>query len=228
MAEEAVGSFPYEEWANEVRNALNGKGVDAEVAYAGPRAYPVFIDERDSDRAQEVLSDIGYMSCSAGPSRLGLSGVLSWRPFDGSQEDIEELESDLSSAIDRMIEKLANASAAQSWSHTEEHDVYIIADFDGEIAVNGELIINRPIPPVPPGFVRTHDGGRIPTTEEEISLDHVVSGVLADPEFEKYGKEDLAEILNRVLEQKYPGKNLAYTSVSGETEVYRKKDSDEE
>ena len=142
--EEVVGSFPYEEWANEVQDALSGKGVMAEVVYAGPRAYPVYIDSRDSKKAQEVLADIGYMNCSTGGGHLGLGNVLGWFPFDGTEEDYEELEGDVSQAMDKMVEKLANASAAQAWSNNEDRDMFVVADFDGQIGVmdRGEHDVN--------------------------------------------------------------------------------------
>jgi len=220
--EEVVGSFPYEEWANEVQDALSGKGVMAEVVYAGPRAYPVYIDSRDSKKAQEVLADIGYMNCSTGGGHLGLGNVLGWFPFDGTEEDYEELEGDVSQAMDKMVEKLANASAAQAWSNNEDRDMFVVADFDGQIGVNGDLIINRPVPPVPEGFRRTNEGGRIPVVEEEVSVEFVVRGVLQDPEFAKYEKALLEQVVNKVAAQKYLRKGVTYTTVSGESEIYRK------
>lgn len=222
--EEVVGSFPYEEWANEVQDALSGKGVSAEVVYAGPRAYPVYIDARDSRKAQEILTEIGYMNCKTDGGHLGLGNVLGWFPFDGTEDDMEELEGEVSQAMDRMLEKLANASAAQAWSNTDDHDMFVIADFDGQIAVNGDLIINRPVPDVPPGFTRTREGGRIPTTEEEVSVEHIERGVLNDPELAKYPREILEQVVNKVAAQKYGRKGVTYTSVSGDSTVYRKVD----
>lgn len=222
MAEEAVGSYPYEEWASEVRNALLGKGVDAEVSYAGPRAYPVLIDERDSEKAQGILADLGYFTCSNG--RASLSGVLDWLPREAV--DDEELRDELVKALSEKIQEMANMSAAMTWSTPTDdlpdryEDPWFIADFDGQIAVNGDPVFGGDVPSPPRGYVFYHGGGRVPCTEEQVSMEHALRAVKMV--FHKYPPEIVKALLEDIWEKEYEGEKEIYTSVSGETEIYAK------
>jgi len=132
--------------------------------------------------------------------------------------DMEDVKDDVLSEAESAIEFLANVHAAEAWSTPTDQDlddfgeVYIIADFGGEIAVNGDYYPDYDkIPPVPRGFVFTRRGGRVPTTEEEISLEHVIDLVARE-----LGLREV--VVGEILQEEYG--ELIYRSIDGETEFY--------
>jgi hypothetical protein len=218
MAEEVVSSFPFENWASEVRNALQGRGIDAEVGYAGPRAYPVYIDERDSRKATEVLSEIGYFTCAIG-SRASMGGVMDWMPLD-EEGDIDDLRNDLEKAVEETVQAHAEIRAAEAYStpNDDESDdgVIVVASFGDAEAQNGDLGPAR----IPKGYVRIGRGGEIPVVEEEVDLGVVFDVIRQQDPFLKYPEHLIEALLEEIQQKNYKGKNFAYVSVSGEAEFY--------
>jgi hypothetical protein len=220
MSKDVVSSFPFEEWAQEAQNALQGRGIPAVVEYAGPRAYPVLVDPNDSERAAQVMSDIGYLSSCAGV-RSQLAGTLDWYPPMDNAEELADIRDDVLKAVNETIEAYANSHAAEAWStqsDDEEQDgVYIVATFGHFVAMNGDLVDEVHIPA---GYVRSGRGGRVPVAEEEVDLDAVFDRIRQGKNFQHLHHSLLDEILEDILMREYEGRRLAYVSVSGDAEFY--------
>jgi hypothetical protein len=218
VAEEVVGSFPFEEWAWEVRNALLGKGVAAEVSYSGPRSYPVVIDESDAEKAGEILSDIGYFTCAAPSASMG--GVLDWYPMD--EDATEELKDALMDFVEETVRAHAEVRAAESYStpsDDEGNEIVIIAEFGDAVATNGDIGEMR----IPKDYVLLKGrGGRIPVVEEEVDLDIVFDVVKGQEDFKPYPEVLLNELLEEIRRKRYGGRRESYVSVSGYAEYYGK------
>lgn len=224
MAEEVVGSFPYQEWAEEIQNALLGKGVQAEVSYAGPRAYPVLIDESDSEKAGEILSEIGYFTCRTGIG-ASMSGVLDWLPHEAVEED--DLRDALKKALEDKVEEMGDQQAAEGWSTPEDPDTeWVIAEFGNAVAVNGDMILEGNIPNPPADYELTRKGGRIPCSEAHVSMEHAVRSVAK--EYQNYPALLIIDILNEIWKMDYKDAQEVPTSTSGSSEVYRKGGEDDE
>jgi hypothetical protein len=230
VAREVAGSFPFPEWASEVSNALQGAGVDAEVSYAGPRAYPVLIDEEDSEKAQEILSQIGYLTCAAGSPSL--SGILDWIPEGAFDED--ELRDEIQKTLEETIESMAHAHAAEAWS-TPYDDLkekyknpWTIAYFGEWIAINGDLVSLAALRRPPRDYELVHEGGRVPTTEEHVSLEHAIEAVAKNPELAKYPKEIVRRLLDEIVAKEYKNAQEIPVSVSGEVEIWARVEEDDD
>jgi hypothetical protein len=148
-------------------------------------------------------------------------------PEAANAEKDEELDSEIYLKLEDKIESMANASAAQSWStpndeQIDKHgEVWIKAEFGDWVAINGDLVIDEKTNTNPPeGFEKTDEGGRIPTVEEEVSLEHAVEAVAKDMKLDFDRVERVAKKENK--------KNEVYTSVSGDAEIWAKPKTDEE
>lgn len=223
MADEVVGSYPYQEWADEVQAALFGKGVESEVSYAGPRAFTVAIDASDSFRAQKILSDVGYFACATG-SRASMSGVLDWWPSDGI--DMDELKDEISRLIEHKIEEYANIGAAEARSTQPDddsiperyEDPWYLAEFDGHFAVNGDHLDSVAFPI---GYVLYHDG-RLPSVEQMVYFEHVARAVANHESLNKYPQELVNQIVTEIWKGYYKGAIEVPVYVSGNVEIWAK------
>ncbi len=156
------------------------------------------------------------------------------------ERELTPFEEDVLSLFDKAVDYLAEASAAQAWStpgdmdlDTHGEELLIVANFGDWWAANGDLVWADETNPGEPGaygdvgipsdFIVVSGGGRIPCTEEEISLDHVATRIrlIMEELPEQYallGHTD-ADILE-ILLRKNNGKDLTYTSVSGDATYY--------
>jgi hypothetical protein len=148
-------------------------------------------------------------------------------PEAANAEKEEELDSEIYLKLEDKIESMANASAAQAWStpndeQIDKHgEVWIKAEFGDWVAINGDLVIDEKTNMNPPeGFEKTNEGGRIPTVEEEVSLEHAIDSVAKDMKLDFDRVERVAKKENK--------KNEVYTSVSGDAEIWAKPKTDEE
>jgi hypothetical protein len=142
---------------------------------------------------------------------------------------------DAVSEIRDAIRDLANMSAAGAWStRTEEiidkygDDVIVLASFGDYWGMNGEVVLEGDIGNLrEKGYRLTNEGGDVPTTEEEVSVEEVIhhaSGVRRSTAPSRW------DFICDVIEKEF-GKepdDYIYTSVSGETEVWAKQQSVEE
>lgn len=223
-----VGSYPFGGWARDAEAALTIAGVNATVFYAGPRAFQVVVDKSDSERAGEVLSGLGYLTCSTRGASLG--GVWDWMPREAVEE--QELKEEIERLVGPKIEEMANAQAAMTWSTPEDDivdkyvDAWYLADFGGEVAVNGDLV--KEVPRQPEGYVLVHEGGRVPAVEEMVYLEHVARGVARDESLEKYPKQLVNEITEEVIRAEYGNAQEIPVNVSGEVEIWAKGKKDDQ
>ena len=134
---------------------------------------------------------------------------------------------DITSEIENTIEFMANVQAAMAWStpsDEEEDGAIIVADFGGEIAVNGDWEglpgVKLPEPYKMDGYRLSNRGGRVPTTEEEISMDFVIEAVARELKVNK-------DRVRRAARQAGYEGDYVYTSVGGETEVWVPEDVDD-
>lgn len=138
---------------------------------------------------------------------------------DGPAEDPSD--EDILRALEDKIQSMADASAAEGWSiPTDEmtnrfgKDVWVMASFGDWVAVNGDLVFERPTPNPPKGYELTDFGGHVPTTEEEVSVESAVDAVAEEMDVP-------AERVQEVADSAGYGK-FAYVSVSGDVEVWAK------
>lgn len=59
-----IASFPFEEWALEVAEQCRRAGLTPAVEQRGPRAFHVSVPQEQTQTAEEVLSVLGYLTCS--------------------------------------------------------------------------------------------------------------------------------------------------------------------
>lgn len=223
----AIGSFPIERWAEEVKDLLRARGVDSDVAYAGPRAYEVLVSDEDGDRAGEIVDSVGYLSCPVAGDSASMNGVLEWRDPEAEEED--DLHGEINKIAATELEAFANAEAARAWSTPGDEisgkyeDVIVVAEFGDIIGVNGDIKANYPV--IPAGYEEVSEGGRVPTTESHVGAGAVVTRTWARVR-DKYPRlrikaEDIEKILEREIlkgwEHEIP------VSVSGDVTVYAKK-----
>ena len=109
---------------------------------------------------------------------------------------IEDYESEIVSAIREAADQMGNEDAAQSWSYVSDGEavallekygpgeVLSIASFGDAVGVNGDLVIDGSgeqmrgysgVDPyhIPAGFEDTERGGKVYSTETELSAQHV-------------------------------------------------------
>ncbi len=136
-------------------------------------------------------------------------------------EDEEEVDEEIGSKLEETLKNMADMQAAQAWSTPGDEeimkhgrDVWIVAHFgtDG-VAVNGDPVLKGPAPKHPKGYELTRDGGDIPTTEEEVSLEHAIDHVAREMKVP-------VERVNKVAKSLGYTDRMAYLDVSGETEVW--------
>lgn len=144
-----------------------------------------------------------------------------------SREELEEALEKLGADYDRVvsmlddaIQKLADAHAAEAWSTPDDttkemfgEDVWVSACFGEVCAVNGDLVDRLPNPPK--GYKLTRQGGSIPVAEEEVTVGYAeerVSEVTKLP----------IDLVQKVAESE-GYEELAYVSVSGESDVWAKR-----
>ena len=140
-----------------------------------------------------------------------------WRPF--SVDPDSDLYDDISSALESAIEELANMNAAEAWSTPPDDlvdrygEVWIIAEFGGQYAVNGESVLDgEEIPREPEGYERTREGGDVPAVEGYAYIDTVVDVVARKHNFREEDVRAVAE--KEGYEEEIPW------GVSGNTEVW--------
>jgi len=147
-------------------------------------------------------------------------------PEAANAEKEEELDSEIYLKLEDKIESMANASAAMAWSTPDDEqaekygEVWIKAEFGDWVAINGDLVIDEKTDTNPPeGYEKTDEGGRVPTVEEEVSLEHAIDSVAKDMKLDFDRVERVAKKENK--------KNEVYTSVSGDAEIWAKPKTDE-
>ncbi len=102
---------------------------------------------------------------------------------------------DIRTAIEEMVERMANQSSAEGWSTLSDQQrddleeagfdaesAVAVADFGDEVAVNGDIETSLTLAGVEgdlesQGFELTDFGGQIPSDEAEVQTDHVVRAV---------------------------------------------------
>lgn len=134
-------------------------------------------------------------------------------------ETDEDLREEILSALEIELERQANMDAALAWSTPGDElidrygDVWVLADFDGHVAVNQELVgEDEDVPEPPEGYELSDEGGEIPTTEEAVALGAVVAEVARQTGAPR------AEVERVAREEGYG--EMVSVSVSGEAEVY--------
>lgn len=139
-----------------------------------------------------------------------------------------ELVRELSKLVEPLLLEEANRKAATSWSTpSDDRDKkqWVLAEFGDAIAVNGDLVGDDQKIPTPPDDWEPSDiGGRVPVTEIEVSLDGIVRSMAKDLGLPKGVLTPVEDALGRALRSP---SNLAYITVSGETEIYTPPPKDE-
>ena len=133
---------------------------------------------------------------------------------------------DIEKELERATDYLAEASAAQAWSTPGDmdvirwggdlgEDIWMVATFGDHTAVNGDLIGEDESARPPTGFIDTGVGGRIPTTEEEVWVDHIIDLVVLDNKG-RVAREEVERVADEVFEKG----DVTYTSVGGDAETW--------
>lgn len=138
-----------------------------------------------------------------------------------------DLVRELNKLVEPLVEEEANRKAAQAWSTPAEGEKqWVLAEFGDAIAVNGDLLgDDDTIPTAPADWEPSSQGGTVPTTEEEVSLEGIVRSLAKDLGLPKSVLQPVEDALGRVARS---ASNLVYVSVSGETEIYVPPTKDEE
>jgi len=144
------------------------------------------------------------------------------------QEDPDEQElrrDEIARAIEDAVQELGDQHAAEAWStpddqtmldlDVDETGIWIRADFGDSTAVNGDLVPPNKTPVPPAGFTKTHLGGDIPTTEEEVDTRAAVDLVVRKNEFDE-------DEVYAVATERFK-KPQSYVTTSGEAEIWVKK-----
>lgn len=141
-----------------------------------------------------------------------------------SREELEEALVRQGSDYDRVaamladaIQDLADIQAAEAWSTPDDttkevfgEDVWVSACFGFRCAVNGDLVDRLPNPPE--GYEITRQGGGIPVTEEEVTVEYAVRRV------SEVAKLPIELVQNVSELEGY--EELTYVSASGESDVW--------
>lgn len=153
--------------------------------------------------------------------------------------DEDEIDTDVRDAIldasEKALDDLANASAAMTWSTPSDkdpEDIIIVAHFGDWWAKNGNLVWSkgnigngpggREDIEIPKNYISNEFGGKIPITEEEISIESISDWIkLRKDDFDLDGITN-SEI-DTVIAEKYGDHDVTYTSVSGESTHYEQK-----
>jgi hypothetical protein len=147
--------------------------------------------------------------------------------FYPCQEISEEFAQTVKDAAEKMLGIMANERAAESQSYTDSEetaeefgpDVYAIATFGDEVAVNGESGYQKVKPPR--RWKKLDRGGRIPGgLEATFEKDELAKQLAEDLTWELKVSVDPTTVL-RVLDKEY-GKSeyIAWTSDSGDSEIW--------
>lgn len=181
---------------------------------------------------QDAANHYGYGELDSDPLRLTRLELLErWGEHYG-ETPIDYIKN----TLEEVVQEMADSSAAQTWStpndqlldnlEDEGYDpdsVLIEAEFGDAVAQNGDLISHasgdmpgaRKAIPEDLGLNDINKGGRIPSTEEEIDLQH------AAKEIARRLKEDPTEV-EKVLRDNEYGDQI-YWGSSGDTTVWAKK-----
>ena len=128
-------------------------------------------------------------------------------------------------ALEDEIRRQAQLNAARAWSTPDdqtmldldlssEEDIWILADFGWNFAVNGDLVPPDQGPPNPPeGFVLTDRGGRVPVVEDYGYRESAVEQVVRAGNWP-------VEFVHKVLDKEFGADEEIPWTVSGETEVW--------
>jgi hypothetical protein len=141
-------------------------------------------------------------------------------PKEDINRRLEELGHDYW-AVARLIQDalldLADSQAAMAWSTPDDttkqvfgEDVWISACFGGRCAVNGDLV--DALPAVPDGYEITRQGGKIPSTEEEVETRFAVEAVARATGLPTTLVSEVAEA------EGYP--EVVSTTATGESDVW--------
>ncbi len=146
---------------------------------------------------------------------------------------------DITKALERAVDYLAEASAAQTYStpsDSDPEDVIISAEFGDWLAINGDLVFEKGKPghpggwgdvpndqKIPKDYIGTNQGGRIPGVEEEVSIDHVIDAAAIALGVSR-GKSLSRSKIEAVARDLFKGRRgVTYTSVSGKSEYHIKR-----
>ncbi len=146
---------------------------------------------------------------------------------------------DIKKALERAVDYLAEASAAQTYStpsDSDPEDVIITAEFGDWIAINGDLVFEKGKPghpggwgdvpndqKIPKDYIKTNQGGAIPVVEEEVSLDHVIDAAalaLGVPRGKSLSRAKIEAVAREMFDGR---RDVTYTSVSGKAAHYIKR-----
>lgn len=171
------------------------RAKDWETSYAGvqiwrgPEKPYEIVDRKYLSRVScktVVVDQAGFFVC------IPLSGEERERVFFSSLEVPEEDLAEM--AIQEgevLLDELANEKAAEALSYVDDdladkygNDIWIMASVGDQVAVNGELVWKRNGAKPPRGYIKTEEGGRFNSGNEEIDID------------------SLAEMTSRLLSQK--------------------------
>jgi hypothetical protein len=223
-----VGSYPYERWAREVVGLLKKAQINAWVDRRGPRAYQVVVPPGLYHAAGKALAGLGYFTCSAARSP-SMAGVKDWRPPPLDEEEIEDT---VRSVAEEWLEKMANDSAAMTWSTADDQmefdlqkrgyeNPWVVAEFDFSIAVNGDLLEEGQTRNPPPGYEYVDLGGAIPVVEEIVDLEGLIDVTIREAH-KVLGVPVAPKQVESILYREYGETREISVSVSGDATVYAK------
>jgi hypothetical protein len=123
---------------------------------------------------------------------------------------IDELKDAVEELSEEVVNEMTNQRAAESWSYVEHEqasekygtdEVFAIATCGDAVAVNGEQAYGKRAK-VPRGYVKTEEGGRDPSgQEEEVDLDSVADVVayeLSSRLKREVSQDDVRELLHKI------------------------------
>jgi len=144
---------------------------------------------------------------------------------DTGKKELTDLGDEVRKALEEEIEYLANVDAAMAWSTPGDdmegygkdvEEVWIEAEFGDALAINGDPVIKgEQEPKMPKGFELSDQGGRIPTTEQEIPLETLVGSVAQRLGVSEDAVQEVADWVGY--------KQYVYASVSGDSDIYVKR-----
>lgn len=147
----------------------------------------------------------------------------------------------IQSKLEETVQRLADAGAAQAWStigDREQEDarregfdpdsLVYVAEFGDALGVNGDLELEKTEAGVESelekeGYVMLDRGGRIPTTEEHVSPEHVIRAVAKEMELDEDIVKEAAAGIDWWPKDRY---DEIPWSTSGHAYIWGKKDPD--
>lgn len=59
-----IASFPFQQWASEMKSVFENMGIEAEVEAGGERAWQLYVPREAEEAVSILMENTGYLNCA--------------------------------------------------------------------------------------------------------------------------------------------------------------------